>query len=349
MSPQTMKAVRVHAPAPIESAPLRLEEIACPRPGPGEILIQIEACGICHTDLHLVEGEIPLRRAPLIPGHQIVGIAVETGARVGIAWLRGACGECDHCRRGLENLCAAARFTGYDEDGGYAEYTVAPAAFVYPIPAGIDAGIAAPLLCAGVIGYRALRLAGAEAGMRLALFGFGASAHLSLQVARARGCEVDVYTRSVRHRQVALALGASRAASAAEAPAESADGAILFAPAGDLVPRALRTLRRGATLSVASIYLDRIPQMSYGDLLYGERVLRSVTAATRRDASDLLREAVSIPLRPQVEEFPLAAANEALLALKQSRLGAAGVLRVSAGARAASTLPAPAVPRDRAG
>jgi propanol-preferring alcohol dehydrogenase len=344
-----MQAIRIHAAAPIESAPLRLEEVPVPRPAPGEILIRVEACGICHTDLHIVEGDIPLRRAPLVPGHQIVGTEIESGARVGIAWLRGACAECGHCRAGAENLCAAARFTGYDDDGGYAEYAVAPAAFAYPIPPGIEPGAAAPLLCAGVIGYRALRLAGARSGARLALFGFGASAHLALQVARARGCEVDVYTRSERHRQLALALGARSAATAAEAPPGSADGAILFAPAGSLVPPALRALRPGATLAIASIYLDQIPPLRYGELLYGERVLRSVTAATRQDAVELLREAATIPLRPQIEEFPLAAANEALIALKQSRLAAAGVLRISAAGRAASSPPAPGAPGDRAG
>lgn len=330
-----LRAQRLHRNAPIAMAPLCPEEVQTPEPGAGEILIRVEACGICRTDLHIVEGEMPLHRSPLIPGHQVVGTVERVGegaarfalgCRVGLGWLHRACGGCRDCRSGNENLCAAARFTGYDVDGGYAEYALAPESFAYAIPEGFAAAAAAPLLCAGVIGYRALRLAGVGPGGRLALFGFGASAHLALQVARSWGCEVEVYTRSPAHQELARSLGAARAAPAGEAPEGEADGAILFAPAGDLVPHALRALRRGGTLAVASIVLDRIPEMDYGRLLYGERVLRSVTAATRRDAEDLLRAAAAIPLRPEVQVFPLEEANQALRLLKESRLQGAGVL-----------------------
>ncbi|MEE9217687.1 MAG: zinc-dependent alcohol dehydrogenase family protein [Acidobacteriota bacterium] len=330
-----MRAQRLHQIGPIDAAPLRWEEIDPPRPGAGEILIRVEACGICHTDLHIVEGEIPLHRVPLIPGHQVVG-TVEScgpgaarfapGARVGVAWLHGTCGACLHCKGGTENLCQGARFTGYDADGGYAELALAPEAFAHLIPQRFDAVAAAPLLCAGIIGYRALRLSDLRRGERLALFGFGASAHLALQVARSWDCEVDVYTRAAAHRELALALGARRAVPASEAAEGSADRAILFAPAGSLIPPALRALRRGGTLAIASIYLDRIPEIDYGELLYGERTLRSVTAATRQDAEEFLQEAASIPVRAEIETFPMSDANTALGLLKHSRIRGAGVL-----------------------
>lgn len=333
-----MRVQRLYQSASIDVAPLRAEEAEPPRPGVGELLIRVEACGICHTDLHIAEGELPQHRTPLVPGHQIVGTVEAVGAgvqrlpsksRVGVAWLHRSCGDCRECRSGRENLCASALFTGYDVDGGYAEYALVPEAFAYAIPERFEPAEAAPLLCAGIIGYRALRRAEVQRGERVALIGFGASAHLALQVARSWECEVDVFTRTPAHRELALSLGARQAVSALEARAESVDRAILFAPAGDLIPTALRTLRRGGTLAVASIFLDRVPELNYGELLYGERTLRSVTAATRQDAEEFLLMAASIPIRTQVEVFPLEEANWALRLLKNSGIRGAGVLSVA--------------------
>lgn len=331
-----MLALRLHAPAPVEEAPLRVEEVPAPTPGPGAVRLAVRACGICHTDLHIVEGELAVPRRPLVPGHQVVGVVdavgpdvrrLRVGDRVGVAWLHQTCGACPACRRGAENLCPEARFTGFDVDGGYAAALTVPAAFAYRLPAGIPDATAAPLLCAGIIGYRALRVAEVRPGERLGLFGFGASAHLALQVARHWGCEVAVFTRSPAHRELATALGAAWAGAAEESPPAPLDRAILFAPAGGLVPAALGRLRPGGTLAIAAIYLDRMPAFDYR-LLYGERTVRSVTASTRRDGEELLDLAVAIPLRPEVEVFPLTAANAALAALKASRLRAAGVLVV---------------------
>jgi len=327
-------ALRLHAPGPVERGPLRFEEVPAPTPGPGGIRLAVRACGLCHTDLHIVEGELLPPRRPLVPGHQVVGIVdalgpdvrrFRVGDRVGAAWLHQTCGACPACRHGTENLCPEARFTGFHVDGGYAALMTVPAAFAYPLPAAIPDATAAPLLCAGIIGYRALRVAGVRPGERLGLFGFGASAHLAQQVARAWGCEVLVFTRAPTHRELARALGAAWAGSAEEAPPAPLDRAVLFAPAGALVPVALRRLRPGGTLAIAAVYLDRVPELDYA-LLYGERVVRSVTASTRRDGEELLELAAAIPLRPEVETFPLIAANEALAALKASRLRAAGVL-----------------------
>jgi propanol-preferring alcohol dehydrogenase len=329
-----VRALRLHAPAPVEAGPLRLEEIAAPTPGPAAIRLAIRACGLCHTDLHIVEGEVAPRRRPLVPGHQVVGVVdavgpsarrFRVGDRVGVAWLHWTCGACPACRRGDENLCPEARFTGFDVDGGYAETMVVPEAFAYPLPAALDDATAAPLLCAGIIGYRALRVAGVRPGERLGLFGFGASAHLALQVARYWGCEVVVVTRSPAHRALAVQLGAAWAGPAGDPAPAPLDRAVLFAPAGSLIPDALACLRPGGTAAVAAIYLDRVPEFDYG-LLYGERVVRSVTASTRQDGEELLALAGTIPLRPQVEVFPLSTANAALAALKASRLRAAGVL-----------------------
>jgi propanol-preferring alcohol dehydrogenase len=247
---------------------------------------------------------------------------------VGVAWLYRSCGRCRQCTSGQENLCATALFTGYDVDGGYAEFALAPEAFSYAIPEGFRPAEAAPLLCAGIIGYRALRRAEVQPGERVALIGFGASAHLALQVARSWNCEVDVYTRTLAHRELALSLGARQAVSAFEARPESVDRSILFAPAGNLIPPGLRALRRGGTMAVASIFLDRVPEMNYGELLYGERTLRSVTAATRQDAEEFLAAAASIPVRTQIEVFPLEEANSALRLLKNSSIRGAGVLAV---------------------
>lgn len=332
-----MRAVVLRAPRPIETRPLEATELPVPEPGPGQIRIRVKACGVCHTDLHEVEGELPLPRLPIVIGHQIVG-AVEArgpgarrfreGDRVGVPWLHESCGRCEHCRRGDENLCAEARFTGYHVDGGYAEFTLAPERFAYRLPDGIPDAEAAPLLCAGIIGYRALRLADVKPGETLGLFGFGASAHLALQVARAWQCPVRVFTRSPEHRELAKRLGAEWVGGAGDDPPGQLDRAISFAPAGSLIPLALAKLRRGGTLALAGIHLDRIPEMPYS-LLYGERALRSVTAATRRDAEEFLALAARIPIRPEVERFLLEEANHALQRLKASRIGGAGVLEVA--------------------
>lgn len=334
-----MLAFRITNPAPVEYRLLEQADVPIPEPGPGDVRVKVEACGVCHTDLHEVEGDIPLPRMPVTPGHEIVGVIDKLGAgvtapaigtRVGIPWLASTCGRCRFCRSGRENLCDGIRFTGLDTDGGYAEYTVARADFVYPLPAGFSPAAAAPLMCAGVIGYRALRLAlsataGPVAMPRLGLYGFGASAHICLQIARARGCEVTVFTRSESHRELARELGAAWVGTAEERPAWPLDASIIFAPAGELVPVALAALDKGGTLALAGIHMTAIPQMEY-NLVYGERVIRSVANSTRQDVVDLLRLAVEIPLRATVETFPLTAAPDALLAVRTSRTRAAAVL-----------------------
>jgi propanol-preferring alcohol dehydrogenase len=321
---------------PVEAGPLHLEEVAVPEPGPGEILIRVVACGVCHTDLHIAEGEIALPQLPLVPGHQVIGEVEKAGpgagrfalgTRVGVAWLNRTCGRCAFCERGEENLCDRARFTGYHVDGGYAECIVAPQEFVYPLPDRFSDVEAAPLLCAGIIGYRALRLSGAQPGERLALFGFGASAHITLQIARYRGCEVFVFTRSDDHRRLARSLGAAWAGQAGERAPAPADRAILFAPAGRLIPPALRALRKGGTLASAVIHLDAIPEMDYG-LMFEERTFRTVTASTRRDGEELLRDAAAASVRVETETFSLSEANRALLRIKEGTMQAAGVLLV---------------------
>ena len=333
-----MKAMRLQAPGPVEGAPLGLVDLPRPDPGHGEIRLRVTVCGLCHTDLHTVEGELSLPRLPLVPGHQVVGLVeargpgamrFREGDRVGVPWLYQTCGACAFCRRGEENLCDRARFTGYHVDGGYAEALVVHEAFVYRLPEQLADPLAAPLLCAGIIGYRALRLSEVKPGERLGLFGFGASAHIALQVARHWKCEVLVFTRGPAHQALALELGAVWVGSASDAPPEPIDRAILFAPAGRLVHNALRALRKGGTLAIAAIYLDPIPELDYGALLYGERTVRSVTASTRRDGKELLALASEIPIRTEVESFPLEAANEALLRLKRSEIRGAGVLEVA--------------------
>jgi propanol-preferring alcohol dehydrogenase len=333
-----MRAMVLREQAAVESRPLALTDVATPEPGRGEVRIRVRACAACRTDLHIVEGDLPLVKRPVVPGHQAVGVidAAGEGAtrwrpgeRVGVAWLHAACGACARCTRGLENLCDAARFTGYSVDGGFAEALVAPEAFVYRIPDGFGDAEASPLLCAGVVGYRALRLSGARSGDRLGLFGFGASAHVVLQAARHAGCEVLVFTRGDAHRRHALELGAAWAGGAEDDPGAPLDAAILFAPSGRLVPAALERLAPGGVLTLAGITLSEIPPLDYDRHLYRERVLRSVTAATRRDAEDLLAVAAAAPIRPAVQVFALDAANEALRALKESRVRGAAVLAVS--------------------
>jgi len=332
-----MKAMVLHGNAPIGSSPLRPEEIPDPVPGPGEVRVRVLACAICRTDLHVIEGDLPLPRSPLVPGHQVVGIVdrrgpgatrFSEGSRVGIAWLAGACGKCPECRSGRENLCASPSFTGYHRNGGYAEHALVPEEFAYPIPAPFSAEEAAPLLCAGIIGYRALRRADLPPGGTLALYGFGSSAHIVIQIARARGCEVSVCSRGASHRELALRMGASWAGEdPAMMPAE-VDSAILFAPAGELVPPALARLKKGGTLALAGIHMTDIPSMRYEECLFHEKNLRSVTANTRIDGEELLREAARIPIRPKVTLFSLEDANRALQELAADRLEGTGVLTV---------------------
>lgn len=332
-----MKAMLLEFPAPIAEKPLRLQELPPPVPGPGQILIQVDYCGICHTDLHTVEGELPLEHLPIIPGHQVVGMVVDQGPgvlrfqpgdRVGLAWLYHACGACKFCHSGRENLCAQAQFTGLHRDGGYAEMVVAYEDFVYRLPKALGEERAAPLLCGGIIGYRALKLSGIPRGGTLGLFGFGASAHLAIQVARHWGCRVLVFSRTQGHRDLAQQLGAAWAGQIQDTPPARLDAAIIFAPAGALVPEALRLLDRGGTLVLAGVHLTAIPSLDYEKHLYHERTIRSVTAHTRHDAQELLELAAAIPIIPQVELFPLEDANRALRLLKESKINGAGVLAV---------------------
>jgi propanol-preferring alcohol dehydrogenase len=336
-----MRAMALRAPAPIEERPLAVVEREAPSPGAGELELEVEVCGVCRTDLHLAEGDLPPRRPGVIPGHEVVGrvrargpgaTRFAEGERVGVAWLHRACGECPYCRRSQENLCAAPRFTGWDVDGGYAERVRAPEAFVYRLPEGLAPRAVAPLLCAGIIGYRAFVRCGALAGQRLGLFGFGGSAHLVIQIARHAGCEVYVFSREPRHRELAQELGAAWVGGSFDAPPHPLDAAILFAPAGELVPVALERLDRGGTLALAGIHLSPIPPLDYQRQLFQERTLRSVTANTRADGEALLRLAAEIPLRSHTQAYPLEAANEALLDLKHDRLRGAAVLELSCGA-----------------
>ncbi len=309
-------------------------EVPVPVPGPGEIRIKTGACGICHTDLHTVEGELPLMKRLLIPGHQIVGRVESAGAdsfrfqvgdRIGVPWLYSTCGKCEFCLKDKENLCENAKFTGYQVDGGYAEYMVVSEKFSYPIPDRFSDVEAAPLLCAGIIGYRSLRLSEIKPGERLGLYGFGASAHIVIQVARHWNCEVSVFTRSARHRTLAQKLGAVWTGDAKDNPPEKLDSAIIFAPAGNLVPDALRTLKKGGTLALAGIYMSPIPELEY-NLIYNEKTVRSVANTTRQDAEEFLKIAREIPVKTEIETFPLKEANRALQLLKQGKINGAGVL-----------------------
>jgi len=331
-----MKACILRSPAPIESNPLAFVDVAKPEPEPEQVLVRVSACGICRTDLHVIEGELAPRKSPITPGHQVVGTieANGTGAgkyaigtRVGIAWLHSTDGTCEYCRAGKENLCNNPSFTGYTMDGGYAEYALAEENFVYPIPKGFSDLQAAPLLCAGIIGFRSLRLSGIERGGRLGLYGFGAAGHVAIQVARHWGAEVYVCTRDARHQKLALELGALWAGGTVDDPPEKLDSAIIFAPAGEIVPAALRALKKGGTLALGGIHMSTIPPLDY-NLLYQERVVRSVANNTREDGHDFLRVAAEIPIRTEIEIFPLAEANRALNALKNDAIRGAAVLQV---------------------
>lgn len=368
--PATMRAMQLTAPAGVSQAPLRLVEMPVPAPAPGQVLLRVQACGVCRTDLHILEGELPPHRAPLVPGHQIVGEVVAFGAgadgvspggesgvallrigdRVGVPWLHQTDGTCRFCRRGDENLCERAVFTGYDVDGGFAEYAVAPAGWVYRLPVGMSDLSVAPLLCAGIIGYRCLRLVGvvgegarlperrpdwsatdSPAGVsetrRLGIYGFGSAAHLCTQVARWRGWEVYAFTRGEEHRNLALELGAAWVGETSQDPGVLLDAAVVFAPAGELAVAALRRLDRGGIVALGGIHSTPIPAVQY-PWIYQERVVRSVANSTRRDARELLRDAAAIPLLGRVQEYDLEQANEALLDIKEDRVRGSAVLRV---------------------
>jgi propanol-preferring alcohol dehydrogenase len=328
-----MKAATLTAHQAASRHPLKVGEVLRPEATPGHVVLRVRACGVCRTDLHIVEGELPVIRKGVIPGHQIVGEVVQgatpglpLGTRVGVSWIGGTDGRCWYCQRGFENLCDAPTFTGYTVDGGYAEYAQARADFVFPLPAALDDLHAAPLLCAGIIGFRSLRVAGVEHGERVGLFGFGASAHLAIAVLQAWGCEVYVSTRGASHRQLAHSMGATWVGSEKEIPPVKLDRAITFAPSGDVVVAALASLRKGGVVAINAIHLDRIPQFDYDRLLWGERQVRSVANMTRADARDFLQIAADIGLRPKVTAFPLDRVNEALVAIKSDSIDGAAVV-----------------------
>ncbi len=306
--------------------PLRIaQDYPKPQPDPGYVLLKVRACGVCRTDLHIAEGELPPHRQPLIPGHQIVG-ELPDGTRAGVCWLGGVDGTCAYCRRGTENLCDHPIFTGYDLNGGYAEYAVARADFVFPLPAALEDLQAAPLLCAGIIGFRSLRVAGVQPGERVGLFGFGASAHLAISVLKHWKCEVYVSSRGESHRRLAESLHATWVGTEREKPPRELDRAITFAPSGDVVVTALSSLRKGGIVAINAIHLDRMPQFDYDSLLWGERQIRSVANMTRQDARDFLDLAAQIGIRPKVTTFPLEQANQALLAVKHDAIDGAAVI-----------------------
>jgi propanol-preferring alcohol dehydrogenase len=328
-----MKAAILAAPATISERPLQIVDVADPRVRSGHVLLRVRACGVCRTDLHIVEGELPPKQLRIIPGHQIVGEIVDgatsdipLGTRVGVSWVGGTDGTCPYCLKGFENLCDSPTFTGYTVAGGYAEYAFARADFVFPLPDSIDDLHAAPLLCAGIIGFRSLRVAGVQPGERVGLFGFGASAHLAIAVLRAWKCEVHVSTRGKSHRELAESLGAAWVGSETEKPPVELDRAITFAPSGDVVIAALASLRKGGVVAINAIHLDRMPQFDYDTLLWGERQIRSVANMTRADARDFLALAAQIGLRPKVTVFSLDQANEALVAVKSDAVDGAAVI-----------------------
>ena len=328
-----MRAAVLRTPKEVSQRPLRIEDIPQPEISPGHVVLRVRACGVCRTDLHIVEGELPAKADLIIPGHQIVGEVVEgatselpKGSRVGVSWIGGTDGTCWYCQKGMENLCDAPTFTGYSVNGGYAEYALARADFVFPLPASLDDLHAAPLLCAGIIGFRSLRVAGVEPGERVGLFGFGASAHLAIDVLKHWKCRTYVSTRGESHRQLATSLGADWVGTEDEKPPVELDRAITFAPSGDVVVAALSSLRKGGVVAINAIHLDRIPQFDYDRLLWGERQIRSVANMTRADAQDFLRVAAEIGMRPKVTQYSLDNANEALLAVKQDAIDGAAVI-----------------------
>jgi len=331
-----MKAMVLQDPGPVEDAPLDMRDVDDPEPGPGQVRLKVSICGACHTDLHTVEGEIDLPLLPLIPGHQIVGTVDKMGEgvsqrrlgdRLGVAWVNGSCGKCELCTKGLDNLCDQARFTGLHTNGGYAQHVVVDQLYAFPIPDKFTDAEASPLLCAGIIGYRSLKLSEIEPGQRLGLYGFGASAHIAIQVARHWGCMVYVFTRSQDHRDHAMALGAEWAGDARDESPEKLDSAITFAPAGWIVPLALGRLVQGGTLAINAIHMSPIPEMAYSTI-YQERTVRSVTNFTRQDAVEFLKLAGELPVRTDVETHPLEEANQVLQKLKRSEIRGAAVLEI---------------------
>jgi propanol-preferring alcohol dehydrogenase len=334
-----MQAWEVRSPGPLSTGPLALVDHDVPEPGPHEVLVAVSACGVCRTDLHVAEGDLPVRRPAVVPGHEVVGRVVSggagaarfgPGARVGVAWLAWTCGTCRFCRRGAENLCPSARFTGWDLPGGYAEYVVVDERYAYALPEGPPDEKVAPLLCAGIIGYRALRRTELPPGGRLGIYGFGGSAHLTAQLAVAQGAEVFVMTRSADARMLASELGAAWVGEADEPPPVPLDGAILFAPVGTLVPPALAALDRGGVLAVAGIHLSDVPPLDYEEHLFYERTLRSVTANTRADGEQFLALALRLGVRATTTRYPLDAADRALADLAGDRLVGAAVLHTGA-------------------
>lgn len=328
-----MKAAILSRPQPVSNHPLRVDHVPEPTAPAGYVLIRVHACGVCRTDLHIIEGELPQKRQNLILGHQIVGeiiqensSAIPVGTRVGVSWIGGTDGTCAYCRKGLENLCDSPTFTGYSVDGGYAELAVARADFVFPLPDKLDYVHAAPLLCAGIIGFRSLRVAGVEPGERVGLFGFGASAHLAIAVLRAWNCEVFVSTRGASHRELAASLGATWVGTEKDRPPVSLDRAVTFAPSGDVVVSALSSLRKGGVVAINAIHLDRMPEFNYDELLWGERQIRSVANMTRADARDFLEIANQIGLKPKVTVFTLDQINEAMQAIKNDAVDGAAVI-----------------------
>jgi len=332
-----MRAMVLAAQAAVETSPLVATDLPMPEPGPGEVRVHVRACGACRTDIHVAEGDLPARRLPLIPGHQAVGTVdalgpdatrFDIGDRVGIAWLRSTCGRCRLCVSGRENLCEDSTYTGWTHDGGYAEYACVPEAYAYPIPSGFDDAEATPLLCAGIIGYRALRRSQVPRGGRLGLYGFGSSAHITLQIARHWGCPVYVATREPARQRLALALGAAWTGAPGDPLPAKMDAAIVFAPVGALVPIALRDLDKGGTVALAGIHMTDLPAMAYEPHLFWEKTLQSVTANTRADGLALLAEAAAIPIRPRVTRYRLEDANRALADIKSSDVEASAVLMI---------------------
>ena len=333
--PATMSAWAVDKPGPIDGGPLERVTRAVPQPKPDEVLVRVTACGVCRTDLHLCEGDLPPRRPGVIPGHQVVGLVaargeavagLEVGQRVGIAWLRRTCGECRWCRSGAENLCPSSHYTGWDTDGGFAEYATVPAGFAYPLPEDVSDQLIAPLLCAGIIGYRSLRRAELPPGGRLGIYGFGSSAHVTAQIALAQGAEVHVMTRSPEARELARSLGAAWVGESDETPPVPLDSAIVFAPAGELVPIALAALGRGGTLALAGIHMSSIPALDYDRHLFQERTLRTVTANTRADGAELFRLSARLPLDIRVTPYAFDSVAQALVDLAADRITGSAVV-----------------------
>lgn len=331
-----MEAMQLQKPAEVEQEPLTPVDQDVPEPGEGQVRLRVQVCGVCHTDLHTVEGDLDLPELPVTPGHQIVGTIdavgrgasrYEEGERVGVAWLYRTCGECHYCRSGQENLCPNAQFTGLHADGGYAQYMVVDEEFAYPLPDAFSDAEVSPLLCAGIIGFRSLRLSGIHPGGRLGLYGFGASAHLAIQVANHWECDVYVFTRSENHRQLARELGAVWVGGAQDEIDAGLDASVIFAPAGWIVPLALGHLRPGGTVAINAIHMSPIPELQY-NTLYGERVLRSVANFTRQDAQDFLELAAEIPIQTEVELFSLDEANSVLQKLKNSEIRGAAALKI---------------------